>query len=129
MRTSTQDNYPITTSNYQHYKPAACDVGTTTEDLTQESMTPQFAVPQCRLWDYGMELEVGEGLCNCTRCERETVSKTEAEISRIRIRYDLILSVEVLFEVWSEMKLNLLVKLKSDNNISYNMTYISISKV
>ena len=84
MRTSTQDIYPITTSNYPHYKPAACDVGTTTDDLTQE--TPQFSVPQCRLWDYGMELEVGEGLCNCTRCERETVSKTEAEISRIRIR-------------------------------------------
>jgi len=83
QRSSTQDLYPITTSNYhQTFKPASCDTGTSTDDLL---LNNQFQLPQCRLWDYGMELDGVEGLCSCARCEREMVSKTEAEISRIRI--------------------------------------------
>ena len=87
QRSSTQDLYPITTSNYHqiYNKPASCDTGTSTDDLfNAQNFQP---IPQCRLWDYGAEAggpEV-EGLCSCPRCEREMLSKTEAEISRIRI--------------------------------------------
>ena len=79
QRSSTQDLYPITTSNYhQTFKPALCDIGTSTSEVNGRD--------ECRLWDYGMEVESVEGLCQCRRCERELRSKTEAEICRIRQR-------------------------------------------
>lgn len=77
QRSSTQDLYPIATSNYHQL----ITVGTSTDDLTAHSYHVTRR-PVC-LVDSGATLNPQE--CPCSRCEKELLAKTEAEIGRIRI--------------------------------------------